>query len=73
MVSRNVISVMDISAANLVVGGGGGDDCLFNELHYVFSDYIMKMLAVATAIFVPMAVSCVVGSTFSNKLEYVLL
>ena len=31
---------------------------LFNELQYVSSDYIMKMLAKATAIFVPMAVTC---------------
>ena len=34
---------------------------LFNELHYAFSDYIMKILAKVTAIFVPTAVPCVCG------------
>ena len=37
---------------------------LFNELHYVFSDYIMKMLAKGTATFVHMAVPCVCRQFF---------
>ena len=47
-------NLMVVLAVNLIVGG----DCLFVQwtaLQYVFSDYIMKMLAKGTAIFVPMA------------------
>ena len=39
---------------------------LLNELHYVFFDYIMKMLAKVTAIFVSMADHVFVGSYFQE-------